>query len=89
MRFCKLTFFLLRLTKNYVFLLQESANDKEDSDIDDLDCLDVWQDNYKEHSSQIQSRDASGKFKVTFAILDSLMNNTKEKIILVSYSTKV
>ena len=61
-------------------------NENEDSDIEDFD---LWQDNYKEDSSQMQSRDASGKYVVTFAILDSLMKNTKEKIILVSYSTKV
>ncbi|EFX87055.1 RAD54B meiotic recombination protein, partial [Daphnia pulex] len=53
------------------------------------ECSELWQENYKEDSSQIQSRDASGKFVVTFAILDSLMKNTKEKIILVSYSTKM
>ncbi len=58
-------------------------------EIDDFECSELWQENYKEDSSQIQSRDASGKFVVTFAILDSLMKNTKEKIILVSYSTKV
>ncbi len=71
------------------FFTQESINENEDSDIEDFECSDLWQDNYKEDSSQIQSRDASGKFVVTFAILDSLMKNTKEKIILVSYSTKV
>ena len=68
------------------FFTQESMNENEDSDIEDFD---LWQDNYKEDSSQMQSRDASGKYVVTFAILDSLMKNTKEKIILVSYSTKV
>ena len=36
-----------------------------------------------------KSSDSSGKFVVALGILDSLMSTTKEKIILVSYSTKV
>ena len=31
----------------------------------------------------------SGKFLVTFALVDSLLKNTKETILVVSYSTKV
>ncbi|XP_045027998.1 DNA repair and recombination protein RAD54B isoform X2 [Daphnia magna] len=68
---------------------ESKTNEDEESDIEDFECSSLLQTNYKEKNPQIQSPDASGKFVVTYAIVDSVMKNTKEKIILVSYSTKM
>ncbi|KAI9557966.1 RAD54B meiotic recombition protein [Daphnia sinensis] len=68
---------------------ESKKNEDEESDIEDFECTSLLQSNYKEKNLQIQSHDASGKFVVTYAIVDSMMKNTKEKIILVSYSTKM
>ncbi|XP_057380226.1 DNA repair and recombination protein RAD54B-like [Daphnia carinata] len=66
-----------------------SKKEDEESDNEDFECSNLLQANCKEKNLQIQSREASGKFIVTYAIVDSVMKNTKEKIILVSYSTKM
>lgn len=65
-------------------------NDNEsESDNDEFDCSKLWQSTQAEENFRIQPRDTSGKFLVACKIMESLMDTTKEKIILVSYSTKV
>ena len=75
----------------YAWLLQSTTKLQESDLTDDFDpdapcpeeLLNVLSDEEKQAEAQ------SGKFLVTFALVDSLLKNTKEKILLVSYSTKV
>lgn len=75
----------------YVRSLKSTTKLQESDLTDDFDpdapcpqeLLNVLSDEEKQAEAQ------SGKFLVTFALVDSLLKNTKEKILLVSYSTKV
>ena len=64
-----------------IFDLQEDAYGSQD--FDEI----IEQMSYE--NGQTSSEGTSGKFEVATLLVDSLMNSTKEKIVIVSYSTKV
>lgn len=75
---------------NFDFKIKQGSNQPNgnESDNDELSVFELWQDTNGDRF-QVHPHDTSGKFLVTCSILDSLMSSTKEKIVLVSYSTKV
>lgn len=80
----------LRKLCNHPSFFSDPSKLKEEDEEEDYLMDDVFQ---VLNSSQNEDDDvmekSAGKFQVTFDLLDSLMRDTKEKILLVSYSTKV
>ena len=83
---CEIQCFLVGIS--LFFFQSENQSDSDYLESDEFDRSSLWQ-KMPGDPSKPANRNSSGKFVVTVAMVESLMKNTNEKIVLVSYSTKM
>jgi len=76
-------------TKLYLDVGDGQCEDGDEHELDQF--LEKEEEHWQDFTEAIDAEASatSGKFQVTMTLLDSFMKNTREKIIFVSYSTKV